>query len=163
VSSDRLVIPSVCQLPNLVQCAFYSTCFRLRRVGLRVQPPGASQASNRTLEALGLRRHKTGVMKGAWCAPAMVREPEQFGCASALSTRRASHSRLSKRVFRILKPTGHVIIADPFDAFYDYDCSSDHRLTTNGVLQLVEQVARGVIVELIGPVRIKSTGLILKL
>jgi ubiquinone/menaquinone biosynthesis C-methylase UbiE len=59
---------------------------------------------------------------------------------------------LVREVFRILKPTGHVIIADPFDAFYDYDCPSDHRLTTNGVLQLVEQVARGVIVELIGPV-----------
>src|ERR1700681_4276258 len=27
-------------------------------------PPGVSQASNPTLEALGLRRHKTGVMKG---------------------------------------------------------------------------------------------------
>src|SRR6202035_2847667 len=27
-------------------------------------PPGASQALNPTLEALGLRRHKTGVMKG---------------------------------------------------------------------------------------------------
>jgi ubiquinone/menaquinone biosynthesis C-methylase UbiE len=50
---------------------------------------------------------------------------------------------LLREVFRILKPTGHVIIADPFDAFYDYDCPSDHRLTTNGVLQLVEQVARG--------------------
>jgi SAM-dependent methyltransferase len=59
---------------------------------------------------------------------------------------------LLREVFRILKPTGHVIIADPFDAFYDYDCPSDHRLTTNGVLQLVEQVARGVLVELIGPV-----------
>jgi hypothetical protein len=56
-----------------------------------------------------------------------------------------------------------VIIADPFDAFYDYDCPSDHRLTANNVLQLVEQVARGVIVETIGPYRIKSTGLILKL
>src|SRR5260370_35728636 len=27
-------------------------------------PPGVSQAPNPTLEALGLRRHKTGVMKG---------------------------------------------------------------------------------------------------
>ena len=27
-------------------------------------PPGASQASNPTLEALGLRRHQTGIMKG---------------------------------------------------------------------------------------------------
>src|SRR5207302_6939604 len=27
-------------------------------------PPGVSQALNPTLEALGLRRHKTGVMKG---------------------------------------------------------------------------------------------------
>jgi len=33
-------------------------------VGMRVQPPGVSQALNPTLEALGLRRHKTGVMKG---------------------------------------------------------------------------------------------------
>ena len=59
---------------------------------------------------------------------------------------------LLREVFRILKPTGHVIIADPFDAFYDYDCPSDHRLTANSVLQLVEQVARGVSVETIGPV-----------
>src|ERR1700692_4666548 len=35
----------------------YSACFL-------VQPLGVSQASNPTLEALGLRRHKTGVMKG---------------------------------------------------------------------------------------------------
>src|SRR6266852_7691690 len=42
----------------------YSSRFRLRRVGLRLSPPGVSQASNPTLEALGLRRHKTGVMKG---------------------------------------------------------------------------------------------------
>src|SRR5260221_6792746 len=37
--------------------------------GLRINdggfsPPGLSQASNPTLEALGLRRHKTGIMKG---------------------------------------------------------------------------------------------------
>src|SRR6202047_1992535 len=30
----------------------------------RFSPPAASQALNPTLEALGLRRHKTGVMKG---------------------------------------------------------------------------------------------------
>src|SRR5580700_2580779 len=29
-----------------------------------VSPPGVSQTLNPTLEALGLRRHKTGVMKG---------------------------------------------------------------------------------------------------
>jgi len=29
-----------------------------------LSPPGVSQALNPTLEALGLRRHKTGVMKG---------------------------------------------------------------------------------------------------
>ncbi len=39
------------------------------RGGLRINdggfsPPGLSQASNPTLEALGLRRHKAGVMKG---------------------------------------------------------------------------------------------------
>ena len=59
---------------------------------------------------------------------------------------------LLREVFRILKPTGHVIIADPFDAFYDYDCPSNHRLTANNLLQLLEQVGRGVIVEMIGPV-----------
>src|ERR1700758_4316693 len=38
--------------------------FRLRRVDLRLSPRGVSQALNPTLEALGLRRHKTRVMKG---------------------------------------------------------------------------------------------------
>src|SRR3984893_9616158 len=31
---------------------------------LGFRPPGVLQASNPTLEALGLRRHKTGIMKG---------------------------------------------------------------------------------------------------
>src|ERR1700731_1486276 len=38
VSSDHLVTPSICQLTNYLQCVFYSTRIRLRRVGLRVQP-----------------------------------------------------------------------------------------------------------------------------
>src|SRR6266478_2863231 len=38
--------------------------FRLRRVAFGFSPPGVSQALNPTLESLGLRRHKTGVMKG---------------------------------------------------------------------------------------------------
>src|ERR1700732_3453755 len=37
---------------------------RLRRVAYGFSPRGVSQASNPTLETLGLRRHKTGVMKG---------------------------------------------------------------------------------------------------
>src|ERR1700730_15171767 len=37
---------------------------RVRRVAYGFSPRGVSQASNPTLEALGLRRHKTGVMKG---------------------------------------------------------------------------------------------------
>src|ERR1700692_225328 len=36
VSSDHLVTPIVSQLPNYLQCAFYSARFRLRRVVLRV-------------------------------------------------------------------------------------------------------------------------------
>jgi ubiquinone/menaquinone biosynthesis C-methylase UbiE len=70
---------------------------------------------------------------------------------------------LLREVFRILKPTGQVIIADSFDAFYDYECPSNHRLTTNSVLQLLEQVSRGSLLKGSGPYRMKSTGLILKL
>jgi hypothetical protein len=38
------------------------------------------------------------------------------------------------------------------DAVDGYDCPSNHRLIANNLLQLLEQVARGVIVEMIGPV-----------
>jgi hypothetical protein len=64
VSSDHLVILTVCQLPNLVQAHFtrLASGFAVWACGL--SPPGVSQALNPTLEALGLRRYKTGVMKG---------------------------------------------------------------------------------------------------
>src|SRR5258705_7621521 len=42
--------------------AWLASGFTLWACGL--SPPGVSQAPNPTLEALGLRRHKTGVMKG---------------------------------------------------------------------------------------------------
>ncbi len=64
MSSDRLVIPSVCQLPNLVNAHFTRLASGFAVSACGFSPPGASQASNPTLEALGLRRHKTGVMKG---------------------------------------------------------------------------------------------------
>src|SRR5216683_2321323 len=64
----RVGAPSICQLTNLLQCAFYSagkliaSGFAVWACGFR--PPGVSQAPNPTLEALGLRCHKTGVVKG---------------------------------------------------------------------------------------------------
>src|ERR1700688_90052 len=64
VSSDHLVTPMVCQLANYLLCAFCSTGFWLRRSASGLRPPGVSQALNPTLKALGLRRHKIGVMKG---------------------------------------------------------------------------------------------------
>jgi hypothetical protein len=59
---------------------------------------------------------------------------------------------LLRQVFRLLKPTGHVIIADPFESFYDYDCPSDHRITLSSLLELLERVAAGIKVEVTGPV-----------
>src|SRR5260370_1130842 len=64
----RVVASSICQLTNLLQCAFYSAG-KLIASGFAewacgFSPPGVSQALNPTLEALGLRRHQTGIMKG---------------------------------------------------------------------------------------------------
>jgi hypothetical protein len=55
-----------------------------------------------------------------------------------------------------LKPGGSLIIADPFDAFYDYDYPSDHRLTPSVVIQMLKQVVPEGTVEMIGPVPYKE-------
>src|ERR1700682_420889 len=56
---------SLGQLTNYMGCAPCPAtlqCFAVWACGF--SPPGVSQAWNPTLEAPGLRRHKTGVMKG---------------------------------------------------------------------------------------------------
>jgi hypothetical protein len=55
-----------------------------------------------------------------------------------------------------LKPGGSLIIADPFDAFYDYDYPSDHRLTPSVVIQMLKQIIPEGTVEMIGPVPSKE-------
>src|SRR5579859_5003227 len=53
---------TTCQLTNLVQFAKPTSGFAVWVCGF--SPPGVSQALNPPLEALGLARHKTGVMEG---------------------------------------------------------------------------------------------------
>src|ERR1700682_4501526 len=55
----------MCQVPNSLRCGFLLDPVQASPCGpAGFSPPGISQALNPTLEALGLRRHKTEVMKG---------------------------------------------------------------------------------------------------